>query len=166
MSPKSLHRHKLAVSSPEELTAGTFQTVIDDVARHGDTQAGVTIDPERVTRLLLCSGKVYYALLAARRERAIDSTAIARVEQLYPFPRRELEALLASYPNARQVFWVQEEPWNMGAWQFVYHPLGRLLSAERTLAYVGRPAAASPATGSYKIHQAEEADLVNRAFAR
>ncbi len=166
MSPKSLLRHKLAVSSPEELTKGQFQPVLDDVARRGAPAAGVTLDPARVTRILLCSGKVYYALLAGRRDRAIDSVAIARVEQLYPFPVPELDAIFASYPNAKQVFWVQEEPWNMGAWHFVYHPLRRLLPADRSLAYVGRPAAASPASGSYKIHQAEEADLVNRAFAR
>ena len=106
------------------------------------------------------------ALLAGRRDRAIDSVAIVRVEQLYPFPSREIGEILAGYPNARQVLWVQEEPWNMGAWHFVYHPLRRVLPDDRSLAYVGRPAAASPASGSYKIHQAEEADLVNRAFAR
>jgi 2-oxoglutarate dehydrogenase E1 component len=88
------------------------------------------------------------------------------VEQLHPFPAAELRAILDAYPQARQVYWVQEEPQNMGAWQFVEPRLRRLLAADRTLAYVGRRAAASPATGSFKVHQAEEADLVNRALAR
>jgi 2-oxoglutarate dehydrogenase E1 component len=166
MSPKSLLRHKLAVSSPRELTEGAFQPVLDDIAVGDAPEAGVRIDPTRVTRLLLCSGKVYYALLEGRRERAIDETAIVRVEQLYPFAKQELEAIFARYPRAKQVFWVQEEPWNMGAWHFIYHRIRRILPTERTLSYVGRPEAASPATGSYKIHQAEEAELVNRAFAR
>ncbi len=166
MSPKSLLRHKLAVSSLADFTDGTFQTVLDDVALRGALEGGVTIDRAGVTRLLLCSGKVYYALLDARRERAVDNVAIVRVEQLYPFPQRELEAIFAAYPNARQVCWVQDEPWNMGAWHFMAQRLPRLLPAGRSLQYVGRAEAASPASGSYKIHQAEEAELVNRAFAR
>jgi 2-oxoglutarate dehydrogenase E1 component len=166
MSPKSLLRHKLAVSTRSDFTAGGFQTVLDDPAADGRAEAGVVVDRARATRLLLCSGKVYYALLQARREREIDATAIVRVEQLYPFPQRELTAILAAYPQAQQVWWVQEEPWNMGAWHFVYHRLRRILPEDRALAYVGRQEAASPATGSYKIHQAEEADLVHRAFAR
>jgi 2-oxoglutarate dehydrogenase E1 component len=166
MTPKSLLRHRLAVSSPRELTEGTFRTVLDDVARDGAPEAGVTIDPAQVTRLLLSSGKVYYALLAGRRERARDSVALGRVEQLHPFPARELAAVLAAYPAAREVCWVQEEPQNMGAWHFVYHHLRRLLPPQASLSYVGRPAAASPATGSYKEHLAEEADLVERALAR
>jgi 2-oxoglutarate dehydrogenase complex dehydrogenase (E1) component-like enzyme len=166
MSPKSLLRHKLALSDVRAFTDGGFEAVLDDVAATGAREAGVTVDRARVTRLLLCSGKVYYALLQGRRERALETTAIVRVEQLYPFPLRELEALFAAYPQARQVFWVQEEPWNMGAWQFMSARLARVLPAGRSLHYVGRAEAASPATGSYKIHQAEEADLVHRAFAR
>jgi 2-oxoglutarate dehydrogenase complex dehydrogenase (E1) component-like enzyme len=154
------------VSSPEEFTGGAFQTVLDDIARGGAPAAGVTIDPARVTRLLLCSGKIYYALLEGRRERGADTTALVRVEQLYPFPQRELAAIVEAYPQARQVSWVQEEPWNMGAWHFIQPRLRRLLPDARSLQYVGRAEAASPATGSYKIHQAEEADVVNRAFAR
>ncbi len=166
MSPKSLLRHKLAVSTPAELTGGMFQPVLDDVAVAGAPEAGVRIGPKAVTRLLLCSGKVYYALLDGRRDREADTTAIVRVEQLYPFPQREIEGIVAAYPQARQVYWVQEEPWNMGAWHFMYHRLRRTLPGSHALNYVGRPEAASPATGSYKLHQAEEADLVNRAFAR
>jgi 2-oxoglutarate dehydrogenase E1 component len=166
MTPKSLLRHKLAVSSLREFTAGSFQTVIDDIALGDAPEAGVTIDRVRVTRLLLCSGKIYYALLAGRRERMTDSVALVRVEQLYPFPHAELDALVTAYPNARQIYWVQEEPWNMGAWHVMYRRLRRLVGEDRTLAYVGRAEAASPASGSYKVHQQEEAELVQSAFAR
>src|SRR5205823_13363734 len=104
--------------------------------------------------------------LAARRERALDWVAVVRVEQLYPFPAKELEAVFAAYPEARQVYWVQEEPWNMGAWHVMYRRLRRVLPEDRTLSYAGRPEAASPATGSFKLHLAEERDLVNFALAR
>jgi 2-oxoglutarate dehydrogenase E1 component len=166
MTPKSLLRHKLCVSRLADFTDGQFQPVLEDIATAGAPEAGVVVERERVRRLLLCSGKIYYALLAARRERDVDWAGIVRVEELYPFPFRPLEKLLAAYPNAREIVWVQEEPWNMGAWHFVYHRLKRILGTERRLSYVGRMEAASPATGSYKIHQQEEAELVNRAFGR
>ncbi|MEB2285610.1 MAG: 2-oxoglutarate dehydrogenase E1 component [Myxococcales bacterium] len=165
MSPKMLLRYKRAVSPLADFTAGEFQTVLDE-PRPGTVDVGVTIDPEKVTRVILCSGKVYYTLLAGRAEREIDTTAIVRVEQLYPFPHREIAAILAGYPAVRQVFWVQEEPSNMGAWLFVGNQMRSVLPETLTLGYVGRRAAASPATGSYKIHQQEEAALINRAFAR
>src|SRR5262249_8326666 len=123
MSPKSLLRHKLCVSTLDEFTHGTFRTVIDDIALHAAPEAGVTIDPRGVRRVLLSSGKIYYELLSGRRERAADSVALVRVEQLYPFPARELEAIFAAYPDAQQVYWVQEEPWNMGAWHTMYRRL-------------------------------------------
>ena len=166
MTPKSLLRHKLSVSSLEELTQGGFRTVIDDIALGGAPEAGVTIERGGVRRILLCSGKIYYELLAARRERALDWVALVRVEQLYPFPAKELEAVFAAYPEARQVCWVQEEPWNMGAWHVMYRRLRRVLPEDRTLNYAGRPEAASPATGSFKLHLAEERELVNAALAR
>ncbi len=166
MSPKSLLRHKLCVSPLRDFTEGGFQTVIDDIALGDAPEAGVKIERSGVRRLLVCSGKIYYELLAARRERAADSIGIVRIEQLYPFPARELEAVFAAYPEAQQVYWVQEEPWNMGAWHVMYRRLHRVLPEGRTLNYVGRPDAASPATGSFKVHQAEERDLVNAAFAR
>jgi len=166
MSPKSLLRHKLAVSPLGEFTEGTFRTVIDDVAIEGAPEAGVRVERPRARRILLCSGKVYYELLAGRRERDDDTIAIVRIEQLYPFPGKELEAVFAAYPNARQVCWVQEEPWNMGAWHTMYRRLRRVLPEGRELSYVGRAEAASPATGSYKVHQAEERDLVMNALAR
>jgi 2-oxoglutarate dehydrogenase E1 component len=165
MSPKMLLRYKLAVSPLRDFTEGRFQTVIGEVAApHPD--AGVVVDPKAVTRVLLCSGKVYYALLTGRAEREIDTMALVRVEQLHPFPRQELIDVLNAYPQARQIYWVQEEPSNMGAWQFMQNHLRPLLTDQHTLTYVGRRAAASPATGSFKIHQREEADLINRAFAR
>jgi len=166
MTPKSLLRHRAAVSALRELTDGTFAPVLDDVARTGAPEAGVRLDPDAVKRVLLCSGKIYYALLAARRERETPHVALMRVEQLYPFPATEVTAALAAYPNATQVTWVQEEPWNMGAWLFIQPRLLRVLPERATLAYCGRPEAASPATGSFKLHQAEEAELVTRAFAR
>ena len=142
---RQMHRNfrkPLIVMSPEEPAAaqarglaarassptGTFQPVIDDPALGDAPEAGVTLDPARVTRLLLCSGKIYYALLAGRRERALDTAAIVRVEQLYPFPREELDRdLRRAIPNAREIVWVQEEPWNMGAWQFIEPRLRRIL---------------------------------------
>ncbi len=157
MTPKSLLRHRLVVSAPADLAEGSFRLTIDEV------------DPlprEQVRRVLFCSGKVYYDLLLARREREIDDIAIARIEQLYPFPSADVAAIVAAYPAAREVFWVQEEPWNMGAWHCVSHPLRRALPADRSLRYVGRDAAASPASGSYKMHQAEEDELLNYALRR
>jgi 2-oxoglutarate dehydrogenase E1 component len=166
MSPKSLLRHKLAVSPLAELTDGEFALVLDDVATTGAPEAGVTLERERVTRVLLCSGKVYYALLAARREQLRDAVAIVRVEQHYPFPHSELASVLARYPNATQVWWVQEEPQNMGAWHFIAPRLRRLLPGGTEPRYVGRDEAASPASGSYKLAQAEERDILNAALAR
>jgi 2-oxoglutarate dehydrogenase E1 component len=165
MSPKMLLRYKWAVSSLKDFTDGTFSTVLDEPAP-GTTDVGVTVDPARVTRVILCSGKVYYSLLAGRAEREIDTTALVRVEQLHPFPRQELGAILARYPKVQQVYWVQEESSNMGAWHFIFNQMRPVLPEGLPLSYVGRRAAASPATGSYKIHQQEEADLINRAFAR
>jgi 2-oxoglutarate dehydrogenase E1 component len=116
--------------------------------------------------VLVCSGKVYYDLLAARCEQMRDEIAIVRVEQLYPFPAHELRAVLDSYPNAERVCWVQEEPQNMGAWDFVYRRLRDLLPPGREPRYIGREEAASPAIGSYKIHQSEQVELVTRALSR
>jgi len=116
--------------------------------------------------VLLCSGKIYYDLLHGREQRDIDDVAIVRVEQLYPFPGDEIGAALAPYTAALEVFWVQEEPWNMGAWQFMSLRLPRAIGAERTLRYVGRDEAASPAVGSYKVHQNEQTDIVERALRK
>jgi len=160
MSPKSLLRHKLAVSSVDALTSGGFQLVLDD--------PDVTTDDARaaVTKLLLCSGKIAYDLLPARADQSADHVAIVRVEQLYPFPATELTAVLARHPNVRQVCWVQEEPANMGAWEFMARRLPRVLPAGVELVYVGREEAASPATGSFKIHQAEQRQVIDTALGR
>jgi 2-oxoglutarate dehydrogenase E1 component len=157
MSPKSLLRHEAAVSTTEELAAGRFSTVIDDPRPD--------LDRAQVSRVILCAGKIYYTLAGAREERGRRDVAIVRVEQLYPFPGTEIAAALAACPAARDVVWAQEEPWNMGAWHFVEARLRPLLPPGRTLRYVGREEAASPATGSMKMHQAEEEALQEQAFA-
>lgn len=155
MSPKSLLRHKEAVSPIEDFTERGFQTVI------GDSPA---IDPAKVKRILLCSGKVYYTLTAARAEMAVDDVAILRVEQLYPFPGEDLRQALAAYPENVELAWVQEEHWNQGAWHFVLPILHRLLGEDRMIRYVGRSESPSPATGSYDTHEREERALVQEAF--
>jgi 2-oxoglutarate dehydrogenase E1 component len=155
MSPKSLLRHKLAVSRIAELTDGGFKSVLDE---------GELANRGAVRRILLCSGKVYYTLLEARRERLIEDTAIARLEQLYPFPHAELSDLIAGYPNLKQLVWVQEEPENMGAWRNIRHRLERHVPKGVALRYVGRQEAASPATGSHRVHEEEEAALVDAAL--
>jgi 2-oxoglutarate dehydrogenase E1 component len=164
-TPKSLLRHKLVVSRCRDLTDGGFQLVIDDPTF---TETAAVTEPTparaRVTRILLSSGKVYYTLATERAERRCDNIALVRIEQLYPFPAAELAQVLEAYPNATEVYWVQEEPRNMGAWQFIRERL--VLDAGRRLSYVGRPEAASPATGVFKVHLDEEAALMTQAFAR
>ena len=159
MTPKSLLRHKLAVSPLSDFTGEThFRTVIGE------------IDPiapgAEVRRVVLCTGKVYYDLLQARRDRTITDVAIVRVEQLYPFPVISLPKVLGEYPNA-EIVWCQEEPENMGAWNFVDRKIEGVLKAMGTAkrpSYVGRVDAASPATGLAKVHAAEQAALVSEAL--
>jgi 2-oxoglutarate dehydrogenase E1 component len=157
MSPKSLLRHARAVSSLSDLTDGSFRIVLDDTR---------VSDPAAVERVLMCSGRIYYALDVGREERARDNIAIVRLEQLYPFPETELTEILKRYPHASEFCWVQEEPANQGARDFLELRIERLLPARRRLAYVGRSEAASPATGSHKIHQTEEKDIVEAALRR
>jgi len=155
-TPKRMLRHPRAVSTIRDLMNGRFQEVIPD--------AGV--DSARATRVLFCSGQVYYDLVAGREERKVEHIAIARLEQIYPFPSAALAELLAKYPPTTEVAWVQEEPRNMGAWRFVQECFQPLLDAsKRALRYVGRPESASPATGSLKRHQQEQAEIVEAAFA-
>jgi len=161
-TPKSLLRHKLAVSKLAEMATGsTFRFVIPE------------IDPiapaEDVRRVVICSGKVYYDLLAQRRERSINDVAILRLEQIYPFPERNLGRVLAAYPNATSVVWCQEEPENMGAWSFVDRRIEKVLRGieghkVRRPVYVGRAEAASPATGLARTHAAEQSALVGNAL--
>ncbi|MCX7374848.1 MAG: 2-oxoglutarate dehydrogenase E1 component [Alphaproteobacteria bacterium] len=161
MTPKSLLRHKLAVSSLADFGPGSaFRFVIPEVD---------AIKPEeQVKRVVLCTGKVYYDLLAERRERKIDDIAILRLEQLYPFPEKSLPKALAPYTNA-EVVWCQEEPENMGAWNFVDRRIEKVLAGlsikAKRPSYVGREDAASPATGSAKVHEAQQQALVNQALS-
>jgi 2-oxoglutarate dehydrogenase E1 component len=160
MTPKSLLRHKLAVSPLADFATGSrFQYVIPET----DAIAG----PAKVKRVVLCTGKVYYDLLEARRARGIKDVAIVRIEQLYPFPVISLPKALAPYKNA-EVVWCQEEPKNNGAWyhvdrriEEVLEPLG--IKAKRPR-LVSRKAAASPATGLAKVHAAEQAALIDEAL--
>ncbi|ROT32266.1 multifunctional oxoglutarate decarboxylase/oxoglutarate dehydrogenase thiamine pyrophosphate-binding subunit/dihydrolipoyllysine-residue succinyltransferase subunit [Micromonospora sp. HM5-17] len=161
-TPKSLLRHKLCVSEVEDFTTGTFQPVLGD----GQGTRGVTPPaPKDVKRVLLCSGKVYYDLVQARVERGITDTAIIRLEQLYPLPVEEVRAALAQYPNAEDVAWVQEEPANQGAWSFIALNLLEHLEGVR-LRRISRPAAAAPAVGSAKMHDVEQAALIEAALPR
>jgi len=156
-TPKRMLRHPKAVSTLQELTAGTFREVIDDTTG---------IELSRVRRVLLCSGQVYYDLMAARDERKIYDVAVLRLEQMYPFPAAQLRDILARYPDTADVVWVQEEPRNMGAWRFVQENLQPLLdSSRRVVRYAGRAPSASPAAGSLKRHQQEQAEFIDMAFA-
>jgi len=160
MTPKSLLRHKLAVSPLSDFAEGSrLQVVLPEV----DT----LVPAEKVRRVVLCTGKVYYDLLAERRDKKIDDVAIVRLEQLYPFPELTLSRVLAPYINA-DVAWCQEEPENMGAWTFVDRriekALGRIDMKVRRPVYVGRPEAASPATGQARVHNAQQQALVGAAL--
>ncbi len=170
MMPKANLRTspEFAGSTIDELLGDSqFQTVIDDPA---------SLPPAGVSRVLFCSGKVYFSLNHAReterdangkakpREIRIGDTAIVRVEQPYPFPAREISSILAKYRNARQVLWVQEEPRNRGCWTFMESRLRELLPTGSTLTYCGREEAASPATGSHKMHEVEEEELLEHAL--
>jgi 2-oxoglutarate dehydrogenase E1 component len=157
MSPKSLLRSPLAVSPLDDLANGEFQRIIPDVAN---------LDPKDVKRVLMCSGKVYYDLAHAREEQKRSDVAILRAEQLYPLRKAELEGLLAPYKNATQVVWVQEEPWNMGAWYYMQARLPDMLSKRFALSCVSRAESASPATGSLSAHKLEQEKLVEKAFAK
>ena len=156
MSPKSLLRHKRAVSALSEFTDGGFHNVIDD--------PGVE-DPLAVRRVLLVSGKFYYTLLEAREARGIAAAALVRTEQLYPFPRAEVAEVFERYPNARDIRWVQEEPANMGAWRCVRHRIESILPEGAMLRLIARKASPTPATGFYARHVAQENALVDRALA-
>jgi multifunctional 2-oxoglutarate metabolism enzyme len=154
-TPKSLLRHPRAVSSVPDLTSGGFRELLADD----------NVDLDRVSRVIFCSGKIYYDLAAAREERGAGEIALARVEQLYPFDADQARDLLARYPVEAEVVWAQEEPRNMGPWRFMREQIQPLLDASRReLFYVGRPESASPATGSGKRHQKEQAEIVQDAL--
>ncbi len=155
MTPKSLLRHRDSVSSLEDLASGGFQVVIDDPA---------TPAPDQVKRLVLCAGKVYFDLAKERDERGLDELAIVRVEQLYPFPRDELGAIIERYASASEVIWCQEEPMNQGAWFQIRHHLQACIRDDQSLDYAGRRPSASPAVGYYQIHVEQQQRLVHQAL--
>jgi 2-oxoglutarate dehydrogenase E1 component len=155
MMPKSLLRNEASVSRLGDFTAGSFQLVIDDPAN---------LPREQVRRVLLCSGKAYFALEAARRKHGVRHVAIVRVEQFYPYPQKEIAGILSKYHRAEEVAYVQEEPQNRGAWTFMEPLLRAMLPDGKVLTHVGRPRSASPATGSYRVHVMEEQGIVNQAL--
>jgi 2-oxoglutarate dehydrogenase E1 component len=155
MSPKSLLRHKLAVSTLEDLTAGHFQSVIGEQD---------PLNPKKVTRFVLCAGKVYYDLLEARNQDKLEHIAIARLEQIYPFPEILLKTELAKYPNLKEFFWCQEEPKNQGAWYQTKHHFTDNVSANISVTYAGRDASAAPAVGKFHVHIEQQKAVVHAAL--
>ncbi|MBX3278512.1 MAG: multifunctional oxoglutarate decarboxylase/oxoglutarate dehydrogenase thiamine pyrophosphate-binding subunit/dihydrolipoyllysine-residue succinyltransferase subunit [Acidobacteria bacterium] len=154
MTPKSLLRLPAATSGIDEFSIGGFQPVIPDAVGN----------PGPIERLVLCSGKIYYDLKAEAAKAGSDRIAVLRVEQFYPFPQRAIREWIESFPNAEDVVWLQEEPMNMGAWTFMRPRLEAILSDRQALRYIGRGLSASPATGSYAIHQLEQQQFLREVF--
>ncbi len=165
MSPKSMLRHPLAISSLKDFTDTQFQEVLDDPSFSS------TDDTKKVKRVLLCSGKVYYDLVTERAHQKDSETAVIRVEQMYPWPADRLAKILSRYPQSASLAWVQEEPRNMGAWSFVYNFWSGGLEefkekvGGRAIQYVGRDVGASPAVGSHKVHEKEQITLIQKALS-
>jgi 2-oxoglutarate dehydrogenase E1 component len=155
MMPKSLLRYKPSFSRIEELTDSSLQLVLDDPTA-----------PERdsVRRVLFCTGKVFYTLHKAREEQKVGGAAIVRVEQLYPFPKKEIQQIISRYRQAKEIAWVQEEPRNRGAWTCISDRIRELLPETAVLTYYGRDEAASPAGGSHMMHEHEEKELISQAL--
>jgi len=156
MTPKSLLRHRLAVSTLEDLANGRFEPVLDEID---------DIDASKVKRVVLCSGKVYYDLLERRREEKIEDVAIVRLEQLYPFPYDEMKQAIGRYSNAKDFVWCQEEPRNQGSWRSNRHRLERVTPKTSPIEFAGRPPSASPASGYHNQHVIEQKRLVDEALA-
>jgi 2-oxoglutarate dehydrogenase E1 component len=158
MSPKSLLRHKEAISTLEELAHGHFNNVLDETD---------DLDKSKVRRVIICSGKVYYDLRATRRERGIDDIAILRLEQLYPFPEAELLQVLTEYTSLEDAVWCQEEPMNQGAWYASQHHMRRVIHRHKVdvyLRYVGREASAAPAAGYMALHLEQQQQFIDDAL--
>lgn len=155
MSPKSLLRHPLAISSLEDLATGGFKPAIGEID---------DLDPQGVKRVVLCSGKVYYDLLEQRRKNEQTDVAIVRIEQLYPFPHKAVQDALQPYSHVHDFVWCQEEPLNQGAWYCSQHHFREVVPFGASLRYAGRPASASPAVGYMSVHQKQQQDLVNDAL--
>jgi 2-oxoglutarate dehydrogenase E1 component len=152
-TPKALLRHALCVSSLNELTHGKFQEVIDDPSA-----------AQKVSKLLFCSGKVYYDTIQERQKRGNIDTAIVRIEQLYPFPKGKIQQILDKYSLAKGVYWLQEEHSNMGAWDYIHPLFNDLLGAKGTLKYIGRERSASPAAGSRALHKKQWEQIMQKVF--
>ncbi|MFZ2302105.1 MAG: 2-oxoglutarate dehydrogenase E1 component, partial [Gallionella sp.] len=148
-------RSKDAASPLAEFTGGKFQPVIAEAD---------ALDNKKVRRIIACSGKIYYELLAARRARKIQNMAIIRIEQLYPFPHKDFAAQINAYPNATEVVWCQEEPGNQGAWHRIQHYLLRHLREGMRLDYALRPSSAAPAAGYLAVHQEQQKAVIAAAF--
>ena len=160
MSPKSLLRHKEAVNSLDELASGSFQVVIDETDKD--------VEPEKVDRVVLCAGKVYYDLRKERRDRGIKNIAIVRLEQLYPFPEADLKEVMSTYSNFSEVVWCQEEPMNQGAWYSSQHHMRRViqqLDPSVNLTYAGREASAAAAAGYPALHKAQLDTFLDQALS-
>jgi 2-oxoglutarate dehydrogenase E1 component len=155
MTPKSLLRHKFSVSPLSELSTGHFELIIEDDAK---------LDHAKVTRIVFCSGKVYYDLAEARQVHDVTNTALVRIEQLYPFPIDRYAEVVESYAQAEEIVWCQEEPQNQGAWYQVRHRLQEALGNDQQLYYAGRPGAAAPASGVFKLHLQQQQALVEAAL--
>jgi 2-oxoglutarate dehydrogenase E1 component len=156
MTPKSLLRHPSVVSSMSECASGCFQRILPDAPAKADVQ---------IRRVLLCSGKIYYELAAHREEAKQSDVAIVRLEQLYPLRPTLLDQALAAYPPETPVYWVQEEPANMGAWDYLRGRFGERLAGRFPFTAVTRPPGSSPASGSHRRHKQEQAEIITRAFA-
>ncbi|RUO21913.1 2-oxoglutarate dehydrogenase E1 component [Aliidiomarina haloalkalitolerans] len=156
MTPKSLLRHPDAVSSLEELAEGKFHNVIGEIDK---------INPKKVKRVVFCSGKVYFDLLAARREAEKEDVAIIRIEQLYPFPHEEMAEILKDYQHVKDFVWCQEEPQNQGAWYCSQHHFWAAIPDGAKLTYAGRAASSSPAVGYASVHKEQQQKLVNEALS-
>ncbi len=156
MTPKSLLRHRLAASSLEELTRGQYQSIIGEVD---------PIDPAAVERIVFCSGKVYYELLEARRARGLNTVAIVRIEQLYPFPQEQFARVIEQYASTEEVVWCQEEPQNQGAWDQIKHRFHGLIQSGKRPYYVGRPSSAAPAVGHRAVHVEQQERLIDEALS-
>lgn len=157
MTPKSLLRHPLATSALDDITNGKFQLIIPEVD---------DIKPKDTHRLILCTGKIYYDLLEARRKQSLTHVAIVRIEQLYPFPDAAYKKLLSKYEHVKEIIWCQEEPQNQGAWLTIQRHLASYLDKKHPLRYAGREAAASPAVGYHKVHEKEQETIVTQALLK
>ena len=155
MTPKSLLRHKMAVSKLSTLSDGSFQLIIPD---------RTDIDAKKTRRIVFCSGKVYYDLVEARKIQKMSDIPIVRIEQIYPFPVDAFAKIVATYPNAEDIVWCQEEPQNQGAWYQIRHRLQNPLSDRQHLYYAGRTESAAPASGIYKLHLQQQQALVEAAL--